>query len=210
MHGQEHNGESHANRGIDLAIKGEFLRASSSTSASSCACWGEVLRRSKETFVVHYRSRYTRPARPPLWAVCEVMTLGQLSKWLDNLQQRQDRRAVAAPYGIDEQVLCSFAHHLSYVRNLCAHHARLYNRAFTLTVKLPQRPAALAASLNPHAPRQLYNTLTLMQYLMALVSPGHSWTVRLQELLRQHGDVSPAAMGFPADWMARPLRDAVP
>ena len=165
----------------------------------------EELRRSKETFVVHYRRHYTQPARPPVWAACELMTLGQLSKWLGNLRLRQDRRAVAEPYGLDERVLCSFAHHLSYVRNLCAHHARLYNRAFTLTVKLPQRPALLAASLNPRAPRQLYNTLALSQYLMAVVSPGHSWTRRLRELLRHHPDVNPGEMGFPDDWTSRPL-----
>jgi abortive infection bacteriophage resistance protein len=163
----------------------------------------EELQRSKETFVVHYRKHYTAPARPPVWAVCEVMTLGQLSKWLDNLKLRQDRQAVAAPYGIDEQLLCSFAHHLSYVRNLCAHHARLYNRAFTLTFKLPQRPHAVASSMNSQTPRRLYNTLTVMQHLMDAVSPGHSWTTRLYDLLSDHADVPIVEMGFPADWKQR-------
>lgn len=165
----------------------------------------DELQRSKETFVVHYRKHYTAPVRPPVWAVCEVMTLGQLSKWLDNLKLRQDRQAVAAPYGIDEQLLCSFAHHLSYVRNLCAHHARLYNRAFTLTFKLPQRPHAVASSMNPQTPRRLYNTLTTMQHLMDAVSPGHSWTTRLLDLLNDHADVPIAEMGFPTDWRKRPV-----
>ncbi|MBL8288001.1 MAG: Abi family protein [Rubrivivax sp.] len=163
----------------------------------------EELARSKETFVVHYQRHYDDPARPPVWAVCEVMTLGQLSKWLDNLKARPDRQAIAAAYGIDEQLLCSFAHHLSYVRNLCAHHARLYNRGLTLTFKLPRRPAPLAAAMNPRADRRLYNTLATMQYLMARISPGHSWTARLFDLLDQHPDVSGSEMGFPEDWRQR-------
>lgn len=171
----------------------------------------DELKRSRETFVLHYRRTYTDPPMPPIWVACEVMTLGQLSKWLDNLSHRQDRRAVAAPYGLDETVLCSFAHHLSYVRNICAHHARLYNRAFTLTFKQPKRPDALAASMNTAAPKRLYNTLTMMQHAMDIVSPGHSWTARLLQLLDAHAAVPLPEMGFPADWKGRPVwRAGVP
>jgi len=165
----------------------------------------DELKRSKETFVRHYFDTYDDPPNPPIWAACEVMTLGQLSKWIDNLRLRHDRQAVAAPYGLDEQVVCSFAHHLSYIRNLCAHHARLYNRAFTLTFKLPARPQRLAASMNTASPRKVHNTLAAMQYLLDIVSPGHSWTTRLVQLLDQHPSVGPAEMGFPRDWRDRPV-----
>jgi abortive infection bacteriophage resistance protein len=45
----------------------------------------EKLDRSKETFVQHYNGKYTKPSRPPIWAICELLTLGQLSKWLGNI-----------------------------------------------------------------------------------------------------------------------------
>ncbi|KQV28882.1 hypothetical protein ASC97_24025 [Rhizobium sp. Root1203] len=35
-----------------------------------------------------------------------------------------DRQAIAKPYGLDEKVLISLTHHLTYVRNICAHHGR--------------------------------------------------------------------------------------
>jgi len=53
-------------------------------------------------------------------------------------------------------------HHLSTLRNLCAHHSRLWNREFTFTFKLPrQRPKILIGSLNPKQPRRMYNTLVM-------------------------------------------------
>ncbi|HEX8255638.1 MAG TPA: Abi family protein, partial [Thermoanaerobaculia bacterium] len=80
--------------------------------------------RSDETFMQHFRDQYSE-TRPPSWAVCEVMTLGQLSKWFTNLRPMQTRGAIAAAFGVDERVLQSWLHHLTYVRNVCAHHSRL-------------------------------------------------------------------------------------
>ena len=94
----------------------------------------EELVRSKETFVQHYQKKYSKPTRPPIWAICELLTLGQLSKWLSNLKLRQDRQAIAARFGLDELVVCAFAHHLTHVRNLCAHHSRVWNRKLTFTM----------------------------------------------------------------------------
>jgi abortive infection bacteriophage resistance protein len=163
------------------------------------------LQRSSETFVKHYRQTYLHPQSPPVWAACEVMTLGQLSLWLDTLNARQDRQAVATPYGIDEQLLCSFAHHLSHVRNLCAHHSRLYNRTFTVTVKVPIRPAALGQSVNGMMPKKVYNTLTIAKFLLDVVSPGHSWAERLAALFELFPEVALGTMGFPGDWRVRPV-----
>jgi abortive infection bacteriophage resistance protein len=56
------------------------------------------------------------------------MTLGHLSRWLHNLRIPRDRQIVADAYGLDEKVLTSFVHHLTIVRNHCAHHGRVWNR----------------------------------------------------------------------------------
>jgi abortive infection bacteriophage resistance protein len=105
---------------------------------------------------------------------------------------------------MDEVNLTSFLHHLSTVRNLCAHHARLWNREFTFTFKLPrQRPKALAESLNRESKR-IYNTLSVMAWLMDCVSPRHHWKSRLKELLARHA-VDTRAMGFPQKWETLPV-----
>lgn len=161
-------------------------------------------RRSHETFVQHHYRKYHEPL-PPLWAVVEIMTLGQLSKWYGNLRHGADRNAVAHRYDMDETNLCSFLHHLSTVRNLCAHHSRLWNREFTFTFRLPsRRPQALVASLNARDGRRLYNTLTTLAWLLDCISPGHHWKQRLKGLLAQHG-IDTRPMGFPSDWEQLPI-----
>jgi len=103
----------------------------------------EELGRSKEVFVSHYQKHYNDPELPPVWAVVEVMSLGQLSQWVSGLSRGQDRQAISKNYGIDEVILTSFLHHLTIVRNICAHHGRLWNRRFGFKAKMPKRPEPL-------------------------------------------------------------------
>jgi abortive infection bacteriophage resistance protein len=158
--------------------------------------------KSQETFAKHFRERYVEPL-PPVWAVAEVMTLGELSKWYRHLKSGADRNAVAHRYDMDEIALASFLHHLSTVRNLCAHHARLWNREFTFAFKLPRRPEILAESLNQKS-RRIYNTLSVMTWIMDCISARHHWKLRLKELLARHA-VDMHAMGFPQRWEALPV-----
>jgi len=181
-------------------------------SFSHARCIGHVeeeLRRSKEVFVSHYQKKYAEPPLPPIWAVVEVMSLGQLSKWLSGLTRGKDRQAIAKTYGIDEKVLTSYLHHLTIVRNICAHHGRLWNRRFGFQARMPKQPTLLNQSLNLQQPKQLYNTLVLLEHFMDIISPGHHWQARLMELFSKHSIVDTKAMGFPLDWRDRPTWKAV-
>jgi len=156
----------------------------------------------EEVFIRHFREHYSE-ALPPVWAVCEVMSLGQLSRWYSNLGPMAVRRRIAEVYGIDEAVLQSWLHHLSHLRNTCAHHARLWNREFTITPKYPKnKPRGLVSHFNRS--RRLYNSLVILLHCMDTVAPGHHWRGRLVGLLRRHG-ADTAAMGFPEGWESLPL-----
>jgi abortive infection bacteriophage resistance protein len=130
----------------------------------------------------------------------EVISLGQLSKWLGNLKLRVDRQAIAKPYGLDEKILVSLAHHITYVRNICAHHGRLWNKQFTVTMTIPNSPAALKLAMNPATDRRLYNTLAVLGYLMGIVAPGSDWRSQLAELINSCPLAATNAMGFPENW----------
>lgn len=156
--------------------------------------------RSKETFIEHYRATYTQPRLPPIWAVSEVMSFGQLSHWYKNLKKRGDRQAVARVYNLDEAILQSFMHHLTHVRNITAHHGRLWNRRLTITMSLPKQPRELALMFNPTRDRYIANTVIMMGYLLRLISPGTSWPERLRQLIEDSPRIDPAAMGFAANW----------
>ena len=154
---------------------------------------------SKEDFIVHLLRQYEEDL-PPLWAAVEIMSLGHLSKWIANLKHGKDRNRIARTYGMDETILVSFLHHLSIVRNLCAHHSRLWNREFTFTFRLPKRtPVPVAPVINWRAKRKLYNTLAMMTWFLDCICPEHHFRQRLTNLIGKHG-IDTSAMGFPENW----------
>ncbi len=156
--------------------------------------------RSTELFIRHYNKTYDDPALPPIWASAEVMSFGQLSLWYKNLKTRQDKNMIARFYGIDEMILRSFMHHLTVIRNITAHHGRLWNRRITITMKIPRKPKTLTAMLNPEATRYIGNTVIMLGYFLKLISPGTSWPHRMQQLITLSPGIPPAAMGFQEDW----------
>jgi len=168
----------------------------------------DMRRRKHEVFVHHYSNKYDEPL-PPLWVTVEIMSLGQLSMWYGKLRYRADRNAIAHRYDMDEGNFGSFLHHLTIVRNLCAHHSRLWNHEFTFKLKLPKhRPKELVKSLNPDNNRRIYNTLTTCAWLIDHISLNHHWKQKLKGLLKRH-EINTDFMGFPQDFTEKPIWTAV-
>jgi abortive infection bacteriophage resistance protein len=163
-----------------------------------------TVEQSREVFMQHLRKTYDE-LLPPIWAVVEVMSLGQISRWADNLRHAANRNAVAEGYGLDEALLMSALHHLSVVRNICAHHARLWDRHVAIRFQLPRKhPAALIESLSPDEAASTYNTLVIVGWLVASVSPEQTWVARVADHVDSHGPAR-AVMGFPGDFRRRPV-----
>lgn len=164
--------------------------------------------RSSETYIDHYRRTYSTPKLPPVWMVAEMMSFGQLSRWYSNLSDRALRNRIAGPLGLPETVLVPLVRHLTDVRNICAHHGRLWNRGFLQPPKLAQKPLYLQQSLDfsaNQAPANLYNGLTMVAHIVRTVAPNSTWISDLAAHLRIHPTGDLAAMGFPADWQNRPI-----
>ena len=167
------------------------------------------IKRSREEFIKHLNGKYEE-LMPPIWAVVELMTMGQLSKWFSNIKLRADRQRVSRVYGLDEKIMTSFCEHLALVRNHAAHHARLWNRDFTKTPKLPKKGQAdLTATLfalpdTDRRLRKLYNTFVMLAYLMEKISDQPHWKNNLIQLIDQR-QIAVSKMGFPADWKQRPI-----
>ena len=171
----------------------------------SLAKLDEELDRSDEVFVGHYRNDYNMP-RPPIWVACEVMSFGLLSRFYENIKLDRDRKAISTTYGLPPDILKSLLEHCVYIRNMCAHHARLWNRRFTITVTLPHStPAAVIPNLYRAEDRRLYNTLVLLDHMVRVIEPGSHWPRRLKaHILTLRRDFH-ALMGFPANWQKLPL-----
>lgn len=91
---------------------------------------------SKERCVEHFRNSYSQYPDLPLWAAAEVMTFGCLSRFIGGMN-RKDRKQLAKHYQLNSDEFASMVHHLSYVRNVCAHHGRLWERLNQIKPLLP-------------------------------------------------------------------------
>jgi abortive infection bacteriophage resistance protein len=173
--------------------------------ANCIASLDEELQRSKETFVKHYQSKYTRPSRPPIWAITELLTLGGLSKWIENINARQDRQAIAERFQLDEIVVRAFAHHLTHIRNICAHHGRVWNRKFTLIMTIPKKPKNLHEQFNRDQieERKIYNTLVMLSWCIRAINPQTTWPHRVRELLITRSTQELKAMGALEGWQEK-------
>lgn len=170
--------------------------------AGDIARIAKELESSTETFVVHYRKCYKTPFLPPIWAVVETFSLGTLSRWFKATKDVETKKAVAQKLEMPTvQVLEGVLHALTPVRNVCAHHGRLWNRRFAIrppVIKKLRSPMITDEKGQPSL--YLYNYLLIMIHLMGAISPGSSWTCRLKTHIQTRSAQQQKAMGFPADW----------
>lgn len=166
------------------------------------------IKRSKEDFILHFRNTHGMN-RPPIWAASEVMSFGNVSTLYSLIRHDRDKKRIASTYQLSIGDFGSLLHHVAYVRNLCAHHSRLWNRRFTITVSLPTKhPAALVVNLHPPQNPQdrfIYNTLVILAHMMNIIQPGSQWASRVRQLIEAQAFPVSAHMGFPADWQTRPI-----
>jgi len=163
------------------------------------------LARSHEDFVAHYKTKY-QMSRPPIWAACEVMSFGLLSRFYENIKRNRERKQISATYGLSPDILESLLQHCAYIRNLCAHHSRLWNRKFTITVQLPKStPPEVIPNLHPAEDRRIYNTLVLLIHMVRVIEPEATWPKRLLQHLQTLKPSLHSQMGFPADWQNRAI-----
>jgi len=160
--------------------------------------------RSTDTFIVHYKRTYTQPADPPVWMTFEIISLGLLSKLYENLRNSPEKNQVARHFGLPVVVLISWMHLFSYVRNVCAHHGRFWNRPTVYAPRLPRRPRRQWLHQIPPNPRSPYIILSTILYMLHAIDPQHQWKQDLKNLIT-NSNVSLSDMGFPQNWASEPL-----
>ncbi|WP_345817727.1 Abi family protein (plasmid) [Paraburkholderia sp. PREW-6R] len=172
----------------------------------------KLLARSKEDFMKHYRSKYDPPV--PLWISIEVWDFGLLSYYFSGLRQA-DRQTLASELGIPRNVLLgSWLRTISHLRNIAAHHSRLWNRSLTDNPKPPGRNEVdvlwhLAGPQNAHSRDRVYGALAITQFLLQALRFDDDWKRSLKALVASFPTCPSVAtvdaMGFPAGWDALEL-----
>ncbi|MGY4418912.1 abortive infection bacteriophage resistance protein [Bradyrhizobium sp. JR6.1] len=151
--------------------------------------------RRQDVFVKHYYETYSDPDMPPCWMVFEIITFGSISQCLKFLKH-PEYGEVCKKFGLSHQIISSWLHALSYVRNLCAHHSRLWNRVLTIKPTIPNAHRLAFGNKND----RIYAALLAMQILLQQIWSNNEWAENLRALIDEHPTIPLGAMGFPADW----------
>lgn len=106
------------------------------------------LQRSKEPFIARHRNSQSTP---PIWVAVEAMSMGTVSKMYQALSKQDIRYELARSFdlrdpGIAESTFRSF----TVLRNLCAHHARIWNR-------VPEYPHPVLKVLRTEQDKSVYH-----------------------------------------------------
>ncbi|MCX6011900.1 MAG: Abi family protein [Chloroflexi bacterium] len=98
----------------------------------------EEVMRGKETFIDHYKTKYNGFPYLPLWMACEIMSIGTLSFLYYGLLPDIQRR-ICSVLEIHHYTLANWMHVITYLRNICAHHGRLWNREMAIRPFIPNK-----------------------------------------------------------------------
>jgi abortive infection bacteriophage resistance protein len=160
--------------------------------------------RSDEEFIEAFRRNYSDPL-PPSWMILEITSFGTLSQLYSLLNPGRNKRDIANHFGLPDTVFSSWLHSIVYLRNVCAHHARLWNRVLSISPQSPHNPRKPWLAQTVISNRRTYYVLCMVKYLLSTVNPSNSLTVKLETLFNKYPSVDFRAMGFTPDWRTESL-----
>lgn len=143
-----------------------------------------LVARSKEDFIKHHKNKYGLPL--PIWVVCEIWDFGTLSTLFEGMKEA-DQDEITQKYKLSNgRIFASWLRSLNYLRNLCAHHSRLWNRNIA---DRPKSPSPSDANNNApflsdfHHNERVFLLLCITKHLLNIINPSSTWGQRLKKLL---------------------------
>ncbi len=163
-------------------------------------------RQSREMFVMHFQQKYgDQQSYLPLWMISEILPYGAMFAFFTGVEP-EIKRSIAFTFGIPDAVLFSWLNVLNMVRNICAHHGRLWNRELGIKPLLPNDrkypqwhdPVTIPT-------HRVFAVLTILRHMTFVVAPQSLWPDRVRSLLAEYPEVPRLSMGFPSNWEECPI-----
>ena len=159
-----------------------------------------------EPFLRYARHVYGFEDLPPIWTMMEVVSFGTMMDIFKGLSEA-DQQKVADEFHVRPAVLHSWFALIQRVRNVCAHHGRLWNRHLQnpLSVTPGSQPqlAPLIACLKAQTLQScttVFSALSVILYCLQIVRPQSGWKGRCKSMLAGTTQFVRNGMGVPANW----------
>lgn len=173
--------------------------------------------RSKDRAVINYKKSNAGmwfPSKltgenPDSWFIFEYATLGTLSKFYENLLPASPlRSAIANEFGMYiSSDFSSWLKSITELRNIIAHHSRLWRRNLTSVPATPSKlPVDWISSLVPADVRvKPYYVISAILYLVNVIDPSNTIKQQILHLVRNHPKINIEAYGFVGEWEREPV-----
>lgn len=159
----------------------------------------EIIKESQEDFIKHFKNHYT-DAYPAAWISLQTFSFGSLINLFRNFNLEEPKSNISKFFGCDSVPrFISWINTLVYIRNICGHHARLWNR------NIKKKPTAfhLGDKNQKRDNTKLYYTVCIIKNLLDNIDPNNSLKEDLLELFIAHDYANKKKktyIGFPDDW----------
>jgi abortive infection bacteriophage resistance protein len=161
----------------------------------------------KQFFITKYTKKYTQ-YMPPAWKSFELISFRVLISAYKNLKSNNDKIAISEHFLLHHTVFISWLETLVYIRNICAHHSRLWNIVLTIKPMWLKSPKSdwvkkwvNTTEQNEQHNLKIYAILCMLVYLLNLINPYHQFKKQLKSLIYTYNEyVDISDMGFPEDW----------
>ncbi|MBO3099723.1 Abi family protein [Gelidibacter pelagius] len=160
--------------------------------------------RSDEEFIEAFASKYLDPL-PPSWMMLEITSFGTMSFLYSNLKGGRTKRAIANYFGLNDRTFVSWMHSIVYLRNVCAHHSRLWNRTMSIQPIKPQTTLKPWIKDDDISNKKAYFILSMILFLMQTINPNNTIVERFKALLSEYENIDINAMGFSSSWQDESL-----
>ncbi|MFA8451649.1 MAG: Abi family protein [Bacteroidales bacterium] len=166
--------------------------------------------RSQESFIKDHKKRYPNDSTPDAWKMLEVASMGILSRLYKGLNDQSPEKAtIAKEMGLNShKELSSWLEAITYIRNIIAHHSRLWSRNM---VKSPKEKLNnpigqwLTSPILPVQKKKVYLIICCMIYLCNHINPNHDIKDRIIDLFKQFSSIEIYKLGFLNNWDKEPI-----
>lgn len=164
----------------------------------------EELKHTKEEFISHFKETYSNQY-PPAWMLMEILPFGVVTNIYANIKDNKIKKRISQSFGLQVAPFESWLTIVAVTRNSCGHHARIWNRVFSIRATMPNKMSRPWLKLKTD-PLRVYFDMCIIKYFLDVVSPGNDMLDKMLSLFSDYPEIDLKALGFPAgDWQAEPL-----